>query len=79
MLATARWMYRSALQRTETRGMHRRKEHPERDDAQHHRLVSGGLDEVWVRRQAVVAAAAVAVDPALRSPAASVLEQGVPA
>lgn len=53
MLATSRWMYRSALQRTETRGMHRRKEHTASDPAQRHRLVSGGLDEVWVRKHAV--------------------------
>ena len=53
MLATSRWMYRSALQRTETRGMHRRKDHAELDPVQRHRLISGGLDEVWVSRQAV--------------------------
>jgi succinate dehydrogenase/fumarate reductase flavoprotein subunit len=53
MLATARWMYRSALQRSETRGMARRQDHTALDPAQLHRLVSGGLDEVWVRRQAV--------------------------
>ncbi|MEK7945954.1 FAD-binding protein [Pigmentiphaga sp. YJ18] len=53
MLATSRWMYRSALQRTETRGMHRRAEHAAVDPAQHHRLVSGGLDDVWVRAQPV--------------------------
>ena len=53
MLATARWMYRSALQRTETRGMARRQDHAGLDLAQRHRLVSGGLDEVWVRPQAV--------------------------
>ena len=46
-------MYRSALQRTETRGMHRRREHGSLDPHQRHRLVSGGLDEVWVRRLAV--------------------------
>ena len=51
MLATARWMYRSALQRTETRGMHRRREHGTLDPTQRHRLLSGGLDEVWVRAQ----------------------------
>ena len=51
MLATARWMYRSALQRTETRGMHRRREHAALDPTQRHRLLSGGLDEVWVRAQ----------------------------
>ncbi|WP_066269584.1 FAD-dependent oxidoreductase [Hydrogenophaga palleronii] len=53
MLATARWMYRSALQRTETRGMARRADHAGLDLAQQHRLVSGGLDEIWVRTQAV--------------------------
>jgi len=53
MLATARWMYRSALGRTETRGMARRSDHPELDPAQRHRLVSGGLDDIWVRPQPV--------------------------
>ena len=53
MLATSRWMYRSALQRTETRGMHRRREHSAIDPSQRHRLLSGGLDEVWVQRHAV--------------------------
>ncbi|MBO9649331.1 MAG: FAD-binding protein [Variovorax sp.] len=53
MLATSRWMYRSALQRTETRGMHRRREHTGIDPAQRHRLLSGGLDEVWVQRHAL--------------------------
>jgi hypothetical protein len=33
--------------------MHRRREHTGMDPLQHHRLVSGGLDEVWVRKQAV--------------------------
>jgi succinate dehydrogenase/fumarate reductase flavoprotein subunit len=57
MLATSRWMYRSALARTETRGMHRRAEHAASDPGQRHRLVSSGLDEVHVRKlQAEVAA-----------------------
>ncbi|WP_043283659.1 FAD-dependent oxidoreductase [Paraburkholderia oxyphila] len=50
MLANSRWMYRSALQRKETRGMHRRREYAAADPAQRHRLLSGGLDEVWVER-----------------------------
>ncbi|MGF6385321.1 succinate dehydrogenase/fumarate reductase flavoprotein subunit [Paraburkholderia atlantica] len=50
MLATSRWMYRSALQRTETRGMHRRKEHTSLDPAQRERLLSSGLDRVWVEK-----------------------------
>jgi succinate dehydrogenase/fumarate reductase flavoprotein subunit len=49
MLATARWMYRSALARTETRGMHRRLDYTESDPTQRHAFASGGLDEVWVR------------------------------
>ena len=49
MLATARWMYRSALARTETRGMHRRLDYTEADPTQRHAFASGGLDEVWVR------------------------------
>ncbi|MFB9127462.1 FAD-binding protein [Paraburkholderia dipogonis] len=53
MLATSRWMYRSAQQRTETRGMHRRREHAAPDPSQRQRLLSGGLDEVWIDRVAV--------------------------
>ena len=62
LLATSRWMYRSALARPETRGMARRSEHPGLDPTQHHRLVSGGLDEVWTRHEAVTPA------PATRTP-----------
>ncbi|MEV6554513.1 FAD-binding protein [Nocardia sp. NPDC051756] len=47
MTAHARWMYTAALARTESRGMARRQEFPEADPAQHHRLITGGLDEVW--------------------------------
>ncbi|OYD83770.1 FAD-binding protein [Azospirillum brasilense] len=48
MLATARWMYRSALARTESRGMHRRLDYAALDPAQRHLLTVGGLDEVHV-------------------------------
>ncbi|MFM0660824.1 FAD-dependent oxidoreductase [Paraburkholderia sediminicola] len=58
MLATSRWMYRSAQQRTETRGMHRRLEHAALDPSQGHRLLSGGLDEVWIESLAVPRVAA---------------------
>jgi succinate dehydrogenase/fumarate reductase flavoprotein subunit len=58
MLATSRWMYRSAQQRTETRGMHRRHEHALLDPSQGRRLLSGGLDEVWIDRLAVSRSAA---------------------
>jgi succinate dehydrogenase/fumarate reductase flavoprotein subunit len=51
MVATARWMYSSALERQETRGMHRHLDYPELDANQQHYLISGGLDRVWVKPQ----------------------------
>jgi len=48
MLATSRWMYSAALQRTETRGMHKRLDFPETDDHQQRRLITSGLDEIQV-------------------------------
>lgn len=47
MLATARWMYTSALARTETRGMHKRYDHLQQDEGQRGYLTVGGLDETW--------------------------------
>ncbi|GAA2550686.1 FAD-binding protein [Mycolicibacterium diernhoferi] len=49
MLAHSRWMYHAALQRTESRGMHRRFDHTEIDPRQQYRLLTGGLDELWSR------------------------------
>ncbi|RKS73020.1 succinate dehydrogenase/fumarate reductase flavoprotein subunit [Actinomadura pelletieri DSM 43383] len=49
MTAHARWMYNAALARTETRGMHKRQDRPDKDPAQHHRLITGGLDDIWTR------------------------------
>jgi len=49
MVATARWMYASALERRETRGMHKHLDFPEQDAAQQRRLRCGGLDQVWVQ------------------------------
>lgn len=46
--ANARWMYASALARTESRGMHQRDDCPDRDPAQQRRQLCGGLDDVWV-------------------------------
>ncbi len=53
MLATARFMYRAALSRTETRGMHRRDDFPQQDPGQHHRLVISGLDTISVRPEQI--------------------------
>jgi succinate dehydrogenase/fumarate reductase flavoprotein subunit len=47
MVAHARWMYNAARERTETRGMHKRSDHPELDPAQRQRRFVGGLAEVW--------------------------------
>ncbi|MBN3877448.1 MULTISPECIES: FAD-binding protein [unclassified Nostoc] len=51
MVATARWMYSSAIERKETRGMHKHQDYPELDANQQHHLISGGLDQVWVKSQ----------------------------
>jgi succinate dehydrogenase/fumarate reductase flavoprotein subunit len=51
MLATARWMYNSALTRRETRGMHKRIDYPALDANQRHHVISGGLDEIWVTQR----------------------------
>ncbi|WP_431967593.1 FAD-binding protein [Nocardia sp. bgisy134] len=48
LLAVARWTKHSALARTETRGMHRRTDHPDAGDEWRVRLTTGGLDSVWV-------------------------------
>jgi len=49
LLATARWINASALERKETRGLHRRIDYPNLDISQTHHLISGGVDEVWVK------------------------------
>ncbi|MEC3952166.1 FAD-binding protein [Nocardia sp. CDC153] len=49
LLAVARWTKYSALARTETRGMHRRTDHPSAGSDWRVRLISGGLESVWVR------------------------------
>lgn len=51
MVATARFMYRTASERTETRGMHKHLDYPGLDPAQQRRLITGGLDQVWVRAE----------------------------
>ncbi len=47
MIAHGRWMFTSALARTESRGMHRRDDRPDTDPGQQYRLLTGGLDHVW--------------------------------
>ncbi|KAA8998785.1 FAD-binding protein [Paenibacillus spiritus] len=54
MTATARWMYASALERKESRGMHKREDFRSEDAAQHYRLITEGLDEIRVSREEVV-------------------------
>ncbi|MEH7419369.1 FAD-binding protein [Neobacillus drentensis] len=49
MTATARWMYSSALERKETRGMHKRLDYKEQNPNYHYRILSGGLDDIWVK------------------------------
>ncbi|MEZ0364644.1 FAD-binding protein [Mycobacterium sp. pUA109] len=48
--AVGRWIYSSALTRTESRGMSKRDDYPYQDDSQREHLHAGGLDRVWVRR-----------------------------
>jgi succinate dehydrogenase/fumarate reductase flavoprotein subunit len=47
MVAHARWMYRAALARPESRAMHRREDAPQTDPGYRRRLLCGGLDQVW--------------------------------
>lgn len=49
MVAHARWMYRAALARPESRVIHRRDDHRETDPRLAHRIRVGGLDRVWTR------------------------------
>jgi len=53
LVATARWSYFAGLQRTETRGMHKRLDYPALDPAQRHYLAVGGLDKLWTRADPV--------------------------
>jgi len=55
LLAHARWMYRAALARTESRAIHLREDHPDTDPAQTRRIRTGGLDHVWTRPEDISA------------------------
>jgi succinate dehydrogenase/fumarate reductase flavoprotein subunit len=51
LLAASRWVYASALARTESRGLHRRTDFPDYSpefEGQH--VLTGGLNDVWVRK-----------------------------
>jgi succinate dehydrogenase/fumarate reductase flavoprotein subunit len=50
MLASARWIYASALERRETRGIHRRRDHPAPDSAPPARLQVRGVARIVVER-----------------------------
>ncbi|TWB49545.1 FAD-dependent oxidoreductase [Nitrospirillum viridazoti] len=49
LVACARWSTATALARGETRGLHRREDAPGLSPNLAHRLLTGGLDTVWVR------------------------------
>ena len=49
VVATARWVIAAARERRESRGLHYREDAPAIDTAQARRLITGGLDHVWVR------------------------------
>jgi succinate dehydrogenase/fumarate reductase flavoprotein subunit len=49
LVATARWCYAAAEARKESRGMHWRDDAPAQNDDFAHRLLVGGLDQVWTR------------------------------
>jgi len=58
LTASSRWAYRSALARTESRGMHRRSDHPETDPAFVCTFEASGLDEVRITARPVAWGAA---------------------
>jgi succinate dehydrogenase/fumarate reductase flavoprotein subunit len=53
LVAASRWVLASAAARTETRGMHRRADHPDTDAADLYRVVVGGLDELVVATEPI--------------------------
>ncbi|MFJ7794016.1 FAD-dependent oxidoreductase [Pseudomonas sp. NPDC096950] len=56
MAATARWCYRAAEQRQESRGMHQRSDTPEQNPLFDAHLRIAGVDQPWLRQDPVLAA-----------------------
>jgi succinate dehydrogenase/fumarate reductase flavoprotein subunit len=50
MMASARWIYSSALQRRETRGIHRRRDYPGRESESPSRLRIQGVEQILVEQ-----------------------------
>ncbi len=48
MIACARWAYAAASRRTESRGMHRRRDFPEQDPGLRQRVLVSGTDEIAI-------------------------------
>ncbi|NMG67718.1 FAD-binding protein [Azoarcus indigens] len=53
LIAAARWIFASALERKESRGLQRRADYPVIDEKQYSHVIAGGLDQVWVKRKPV--------------------------
>jgi succinate dehydrogenase/fumarate reductase flavoprotein subunit len=64
MVAHARWMFRAALARDESRGMHRREDHRASEPAWQRRLLVGGLDEVVTAAEPIAPALLTSEVPA---------------
>ena len=47
LVAAARWITAASLVRAESRGLHRREDLPDTDSRFDHRILVGGLDQVW--------------------------------
>ncbi|MGA5464987.1 FAD-binding protein [Mycobacterium sp. NPDC050041] len=61
LVAIARWITAASLARQESRGLHRREDLPDTSPAFTHRILVGGLDEVWTATDPV--ATGSAADP----------------